>query len=116
MPGPARAVLESGRLAHLVTVGPDGAPQVSCVRVGIEDDEIVFASLAPRRILDNIARDPRVALSIETDEVGRGLPLQHRDALDVGRLREEVDRADAAQRVARIGELGRVGRQRRRVA
>jgi PPOX class probable F420-dependent enzyme len=64
-------VLESDRLAHLVTVGPDGAPQVSCVWVGIEDDEIVFASLGPRRKLDNIARDPRVALSIETDEAGQ---------------------------------------------
>jgi PPOX class probable F420-dependent enzyme len=71
MPGPARAVLESGRLAHLVTVGRDGAPQVSCVWVGIEDDEIVFASLGPRRMLDNIERDPRVALSVETDETGQ---------------------------------------------
>jgi PPOX class probable F420-dependent enzyme len=71
IPGPARAVLESDRLAHLVTVGPDGAPQVSCVWVGIEDDEIVSASLGPRRKLDNIARDPRVALSIETDEAGQ---------------------------------------------
>jgi PPOX class probable F420-dependent enzyme len=71
IPGPARAVLDSDRLAHLVTIGPDGAPQVSCVWVGIEDDEIVFASLGPRRKLDNIARDPRVALSIETDEAGQ---------------------------------------------
>jgi PPOX class probable F420-dependent enzyme len=69
--GPARAVLESDRLAHLVTVGANGAPQVSCVWVGIEDDEIVFASLGPRRKLDNIARDPRVALSIETDGAGQ---------------------------------------------
>ena len=68
--GPARAVLESDRLAHLVTIGAHGAPQVSCVWVGIEDGEIVFASLGPRRKLDNIARDPRVALSIETDEAG----------------------------------------------
>jgi PPOX class probable F420-dependent enzyme len=53
-----------------VTVGSDGAPQVSCVWVGIEDEEIVFASLGPRRKLDNIARDPHVALSIETAETG----------------------------------------------
>jgi PPOX class probable F420-dependent enzyme len=71
IPGPARAVLESDRLAHLVTVGADGGPQVSCVWVGIEDEEIVFASLGRRRKLDNIARDPRVALSIETDEAGQ---------------------------------------------
>jgi PPOX class probable F420-dependent enzyme len=71
IPESARQVLESGRLAHLVTIDPDGAPQVSCVWVGIEEGEIVCASLGPRRKLDNIARDPRVALSIETDEVGR---------------------------------------------
>jgi hypothetical protein len=37
------------------------------VWVGIEDPEIVFASLGPRRKLDNIRADPRVALSIEGD-------------------------------------------------
>jgi PPOX class probable F420-dependent enzyme len=70
IPAAARAVLEGDGLAHLVTASSDGAPQVSCVWVGIEDEEIVFASLGPRRKLDNIARDPRVALSIETAETG----------------------------------------------
>jgi PPOX class probable F420-dependent enzyme len=64
----ARAVIESGALAHLVTIDADGRPQVSCVWVGLDGDDIVFASLGPRRKLDNIARDPRVALSME----GRG--------------------------------------------
>ena len=58
-------MLEGDGLAHLVTVGPDGAPQVSCVWVGVEDGEIVLASLGPRRKLDNIRADPRVSLSIE---------------------------------------------------
>jgi PPOX class probable F420-dependent enzyme len=65
----ARAVIESGALAHLVTIDPDGRPQVSCVWVGLDGDDIVFASLGERRKLDNIARDPRVALSME----GHGL-------------------------------------------
>ena len=42
--------------------------------------------------------------------------LEQRDALDVRRLREHVDRADAAERVAGLDELRRVRRQRRRVA
>jgi PPOX class probable F420-dependent enzyme len=69
----AREVIESGALAHLATIEPDGSPQVSCVWVGVEDGEIVFASLGPRRKLDNIARDGRVTLSIEAegaDELG----------------------------------------------
>jgi PPOX class probable F420-dependent enzyme len=65
IPESARAVVASGALAHLVTLEPDGSPQVSCVWVGLEGDDIVFASLGPRRKLDNIARDPRVTLSME---------------------------------------------------
>jgi pyridoxamine 5'-phosphate oxidase-like protein len=41
LPGSARAVLESPALAHLVTVNPDGSPQVSVVRAGLDGDEIV---------------------------------------------------------------------------
>jgi PPOX class probable F420-dependent enzyme len=64
----ARALVESSALAHLVTLEADGRPQMSCVWVGLDGDDIVFASLGPRRKLDNIARDPRVALSIEGTE------------------------------------------------
>jgi PPOX class probable F420-dependent enzyme len=64
----ARALVESSALAHLVTLEADGRPQMSCVWVGMDGDDIVFASLGPRRKLDNIARDPRVALSIEGTE------------------------------------------------
>jgi PPOX class probable F420-dependent enzyme len=69
IPDEARAVLESDALAHLVTVNEDGTPQVSCVWVGLEDDEVAFASLGPRRKLDNIRRDPRVTLSLEGSTV-----------------------------------------------
>ena len=68
IPDAARAIIESGALAHLVTLGADGRPQVSCVWVGLEGDDIVFASLGARRKLDNIVRDPRVALSMEGRE------------------------------------------------
>lgn len=76
LPSTARAVLESGALAHLVTVGEQGAAQVSCVWVGIEDGEIVFASLGPRRKLDNIAREPRVAISMEGTQTNQ-MGLKH---------------------------------------
>ncbi|MEA2381899.1 MAG: hypothetical protein QOH72_1870 [Solirubrobacteraceae bacterium] len=61
----ARVLVESSALAHLVTLEPDGRPQMSCVWVGMDGDDLVFASLGRRRKLDNIARDPRVSLSIE---------------------------------------------------
>jgi PPOX class probable F420-dependent enzyme len=70
---PAREALTSGKLAHLVTLNPDGSPQISLVWVGIEDDEIVCAHLDDRQKLKNIRRNARVALSLETggrNEIG----------------------------------------------
>jgi PPOX class probable F420-dependent enzyme len=69
----AKAAIGAGRLAHLVTVNPDGSPQVSIVWVGVDGDEIVCAHLGQGRKLRNIERDPRVAVSIEAEgrnEVG----------------------------------------------
>jgi PPOX class probable F420-dependent enzyme len=62
-----RAVLTSGRLAHLVTVNPDGSPQLSVVWIGVENDEIVIGHLMGGRKVANIARDPRVAMTIEAE-------------------------------------------------
>ena len=62
----AREVLESDELAHLVTLNADGTPQITCVWVGLEGDEIVAAHLGRFQKVRNIERDPRVALSIET--------------------------------------------------
>jgi PPOX class probable F420-dependent enzyme len=73
IPPEAREVLESDRLAHLVTLNPDGSPQITCVWVGLEGDEIVSGHLAMQQKVRNIERDPRVALSIEskrTNELG----------------------------------------------
>ncbi len=95
----ARALLESAALAHLVTIGADGSPQVTIVWVGVEGDDIVFASLGPRRKLDNIARDPRVSLSME----GTGTnPMGLREYLVVhGRARiEEGGGPELLQRLA----------------
>ena len=70
LPESARAVVESGALAHLVTLGDDGSPQVTCIWVGMDGDEIVSGHLRrDQRKLRNVARDPRVALSIEGSEV-----------------------------------------------
>jgi PPOX class probable F420-dependent enzyme len=51
--------------AHLVTLNRDGSAQVSVVWVGVEGDELVTAHLRPQQKLRNVARDPRVVLSVE---------------------------------------------------
>jgi PPOX class probable F420-dependent enzyme len=66
-PDSAREVLDSAALAHLVTLNADGSPQVTCLWVGLEGNEIVCAHLPRQRKIDNIERDPRVSVSIEAD-------------------------------------------------
>ena len=61
-----RDAIEGGHLAHLVTLNPDGSPQLSVVWVTLEDDEIVAAHLFEHQKVRNVRRDPRVVLSIET--------------------------------------------------
>ena len=70
LPDGARALIESGRLAHLVTLSRDGSPQVSCVWVGLDGDDIVSAHLSgTQQKIRNVRRDPRVTLSIEGTEI-----------------------------------------------
>jgi len=102
LPSAARELLESGALAHLVTINPSGAPQITCVWVGYEGGEVVCAHLSgAQQKLKNVARDPRVALSIEApgrNEIG----MQHYLVLH-GRARLTAGGApELLQRLARI--------------
>jgi PPOX class probable F420-dependent enzyme len=63
----ARQALSAGRLVHLVTLNPDGSAQLSVVWAGLDGDEIVMAHLAEGAKVPNLARDPRVALSVEAE-------------------------------------------------
>lgn len=62
-----RRVLESDALAHVATIDPDGRPHVTLAWVGLDGDEVVYATLGDQRKLRNVRRDPRVTISIETD-------------------------------------------------
>jgi PPOX class probable F420-dependent enzyme len=64
----ARSAIAAGNLAHLVTLDPDGSPQVSIVWVGLDGDDLVLGHLGEGRKLANLARDPRVAVSLETGQ------------------------------------------------
>ncbi len=97
IPDSARSLLEGPHLAHLVTVNPDGSPQVSCVWVGLDGNEVVFASLGPWRKVRNLERDPRVALSIESPTVNsmgmrEHLVLQGTAAVESGGAPELLQR------------------------
>jgi len=65
IPNDVRNLIESGCHAHLVTLNPDGSPQVTLVWIGLEGDEVVAGHLPRNRKVRNIERDPRVAVSLE---------------------------------------------------
>lgn len=65
----ARALIGAGADATLVTINPDGSPQVSVVWVALQStpdgDELVAAHLSGNyKKLRNIRRDPHVALTV----------------------------------------------------
>jgi PPOX class probable F420-dependent enzyme len=66
LPPSARALIDSAPLAHVVTINPDGSPQVTCVWIGLDGDQIVFASLMEHQKIRNLRRDERIVLSLES--------------------------------------------------
>src|SRR5262245_9570639 len=70
LPQSAKDLIRGGALGHLVTIAASGAPQVTCVWVAVEGDDLLTAHLNPQqRKLQNVRRDPRVAVSFESGEV-----------------------------------------------
>lgn len=67
IPEAAKELLQSKALAHMSTIDPDGRPYVTCAWVGLEGDEIVLGTLFDQRKLQNLRRDPRVALSLQSE-------------------------------------------------
>lgn len=97
----ARAVITSGRLAHLATVDPDGSPQMSAVWVGLDGDDIVTAHLMGGRKVQNIARDPRVTLTMEA-EGDNGIGMQNYLTVRGTARLEEGGAPELLQRLAEV--------------
>ncbi|AMT71505.1 PPOX class F420-dependent oxidoreductase [Mycobacteroides immunogenum] len=80
----ARALIGAGADATLITINPDGSPQVSVVWVALQStpdgDELVAAHLSGNyKKLRNIRRDPHVALTV----LAPSQPGQQREYLAV---------------------------------
>ena len=57
-----RARFESGRHKTLATVRRDGAPRISGTETGFTDDDVTLGMMSGSLKLDDVGRDPRVAL------------------------------------------------------
>jgi PPOX class probable F420-dependent enzyme len=71
LPEAAKTLVESTALGHVVTLNADGGPHLTCVWIGWDDGDIVFASATLTNKIRNLRRDPRVAASIESDRISR---------------------------------------------
>jgi PPOX class probable F420-dependent enzyme len=102
LPDTARELIRAGALGHLVTINADGSPQVTCVWVAVEGDDLLTAHLNPgQRKVENVRRDPRVALSFEGTRIQppglrEHLVIQGRAAI------EEGGAADLLQELAHV--------------
>jgi PPOX class probable F420-dependent enzyme len=73
IPSSARALIESGPLAHLVTLNADGSPHVTIVWVGLDGDDLVIGKLMADQKVANLRRDPRVSISFEGEGQDHGM-------------------------------------------
>ena len=67
IPPEIKALIESGCPAHLVTLNPDGSPQVTLVWIGIDGDHLVTAHLPKNQKVKNVLRNPRVVISLQAN-------------------------------------------------
>jgi PPOX class probable F420-dependent enzyme len=63
-----RKLLEAPNVANLVTLMPDGSPQVTPVWVDFDGTHILVNTAEARQKTRNVRRDPRVAISVFNHE------------------------------------------------
>jgi PPOX class probable F420-dependent enzyme len=59
-----RDLLDGRNFATVATLNPDGGPQTSLVWIARDGDTVLFSTTAGRRKALNLARDPRISLTI----------------------------------------------------
>jgi PPOX class probable F420-dependent enzyme len=60
----AQKILDGRNFATIATLNADGSPQTSVVWVKRDGDSVLFTVTTVRRKARNLARDPRVSLSV----------------------------------------------------
>ncbi|RAY15042.1 PPOX class F420-dependent oxidoreductase [Actinomadura craniellae] len=63
-----RKLLDGRNFATVATVNPDGGPQSSVVWILREDDTVLFSVTATKQKALNLARDPRISLTVYATE------------------------------------------------
>lgn len=79
IPDRFRDLLDAPILAHLATIGPDGAPQNNPVWFAWCDGRLTIGMEATAQKVRNLRRDPRLSVSlVDPDNPGRYLEIRGR--------------------------------------
>jgi PPOX class probable F420-dependent enzyme len=96
LPEEVRELFRGANFGHVATTLPDGSPHTVAVWVGMEGDHVVFFTQPASRKARNLARDPRVAISIvDGQNPYRGADLR-------GRVARTVEGEDALEIIDRL--------------
>ena len=80
-----RALLDGKNFATLATLNADGGPQTSVIWIERDGDTVLFSTTAARLKARNLARDPRVSLTV----FDTGNPYQYVEIRGVAELTED---------------------------
>lgn len=84
-----RRLLDDRNFATVATLNPDGGPQTSVVWILREGDTVVFSVTAARQKARNLARDPRISMTVfET-----GNPYHSVEIRGTAELAEDPDKS-----------------------
>ncbi|MGW2596447.1 PPOX class F420-dependent oxidoreductase [Streptomyces klenkii] len=73
----ARKLLDGRNFATVATLNKDGAPQTSVVWIARDGDAVLFSTTAGRLKARNLARDPRVSLTVfDTENPYRSVDIR----------------------------------------
>ncbi len=83
-----RKIIDAPNPAVLATINPDGSPQTSVVWVRRDGNDLLISSAAGRRKDRNLARDPRVSVTVYdmTD------PLEYVEVRGLAEISEDAGR------------------------
>jgi PPOX class probable F420-dependent enzyme len=84
-----RALLDGTNFATVATLDPDGGPHTSVVWITRDADVVLFSTTAGRKKARNLARDPRISLTV----FDTGNPYQTVDIQGTAELTEDPDKS-----------------------
>jgi PPOX class probable F420-dependent enzyme len=98
LPDDVRSLFAGANYAHLATLLPDGAPHSVPVWVDVEGDRIALLTSENSRKGRNLARDPRVAISVTDKDQPFAMAMVR------GRVAERVEGDRAWEIIDRISQ------------